>query len=229
MIAKAYLKKRFRLIFEVLFITSFVFLNARLVRAEYKTEPRPNHLSDSVEVFDSLEAVVNKDILVLQRYGGEKRKWVKKGTVLKVFVLPFSHDVADPTSGNSFLSSKEVYRGKFESIIGDTLTITSAGNELKFDIDNLYQIKVFNEIGARIFGDMINLTSMVGFGYSGLLVGLGASWVGEEESFANALAGPLIVAGAGLGGLSYLLHRLGLIIRRNKYDLVNDWYIVRNF
>ncbi len=228
MIAKAYLYKRIRLIFDVWFITSFMFLNVHLVQASPTIHLDAKGSVPHDEVRDSLEALVNRDILVLQRYGSEKRKWVKKGTLLKVFVIPFSRDSFDTAIDKSFLSSKEVYRGHFESLVGDTLTLIQSGEELKFDIDNLYQLKVYNDISARVFGDMVNMASVVGFGYSGLLVGLGASWTREEEPFANALAGPLIAVGVGIGSLSYLLHRLGLIIRRNKYDLMGDWYIVRS-
>lgn len=177
---------------------------------------------------DSLESFVNQDIVVLGRYGGTKRKWVKKGTLMKVYVIPFSMDSTGTSYDKSFLSRKDVFRGHFESFVGDTLTLIRSGNELKFDIDNLYQLKVYNEIGARVFGDMVNLTSIVGFGYSGLIFGVGAAWTMPDEAFSNAFAVPFMAIGACLGGLSYLLHRLALLIRRNKYDLVEDWYIVRS-
>ncbi|MDW3191657.1 MAG: hypothetical protein R8G66_04810 [Cytophagales bacterium] len=183
----------------------------------------------SVSQIDSLEAFVNRDILVIQRYGGTKRKWVKKGTLMKVFVIPFPADSVGLSYEKSFLSGKDVYRGHFVSLVGDTLTLIRSGKELKFDIDNLHQVKVYNDIGARVFGDMVNTASFVSFGYSGLLFGVGVVWTQSDEAFSNAFSGPLMAAGVVLGGLSYLLHRLGLVIRRNKYDLINDWYIVRTF
>lgn len=227
MIAKVFLQIRF---IEVFFVGAFVFLHVFEVSA-YSVIVREQQailMPDSLEQVDSLEAFVNQDVLVLGRYGGMKRKWVKKGTLLKVYAIPFFKDSIATTNKESFFSGKDVYRGHFETLIGDTLTLIQFGKELKFDIDNLHQVKVFNDVGARVFGDMVNLASFVGFGYSGLLVGVGAAWTMEEEPFANAFAGPLMSVGAGLGGLSYLLHRLGLIIRRNKYDLISDWYIVRS-
>lgn len=179
---------------------------------------------------DTLEALVNRDILVLQRYGSDKRKWVKKGTLLKVYVLPFSRDSSGPSfedpfiSSKSFMSSKEVYRGHFESMAGDTLTLIASGKELKFDIDNLYKIKVFNEIGARVFGDMLNVASGVGFLYAGAFLGAGLALAADNDPWTQLAFG----FGGMFAGASFLIHRLALIIRRNKYDLMSDWYIIRS-
>lgn len=224
MIAKVFLQIRF---IEVFFVVAFVFIHVFEVSANSAIgRDQPAIFKyDSLEQVDTLEAFVNQDVLVLGRYGGTKRKWVKKGTLLKVFVIPFSRDSIVSTHEKVFLSGKEVYRGHFESLVGDTLTLIQSGKELKFDIDNLYQLKVFNDIGARVFGDMINLTSMTGFAFTGLFVGFGASLAIQDEAW---LGTPVLLVGVLLGGVSYLVHRLALIIRRNKYNLMSDWYIVRS-
>ena len=157
---------------------------------------------DSVNQIDFLEAFVNRDILVLQRYGGTKRKWVKKGTLMKVFVMPFPADSMGVSYDKSFLSDKDVYRGHFVSLVEDTLTLVRSGEELKFDIDNLHQVKVYNDIGARVFGDMVNTASFVSFGYAGLIFGVGVVWTQSDEAFSNAFSGPFMAAGVVLGGLS---------------------------
>lgn len=176
---------------------------------------------------DSLSVFANQDILVLGKYGADKRKFVKRGTLLKVYVLPVE---GDPKGGfRNIFTSHAFYRGYFETMIGDTLTIKSKkGKVIKFDIDNLYKLKVYNEVGARVFGDMINLASFIGIGYSGLFVGVVGAWLLEEGVFTDSLAIPIMAIGVGIGCLSYLIHRLGLLIRRSKYDLIDDWYIVRN-
>lgn len=231
MIAKAIQQINSMRIIEVCLITCFVFSNTSISFATSCNSENQFHIdsTDSVNQVDSLEAFVNRDILVLQRYGEEKRRWVKKGTLMKVFVIFDPADSLGVSGDKTFLSRKDVYRGQFESLVGDTLTLVKSGKELKFDIDDLYQVKVYNDISARVFGDMVNAASFVSFGYSGLLFGVGVAWTQSDEAFSNAFSGPFMAAGVVLGGLSYLLHRLGLVIRRNKYDLINDWYIVRSF
>ena len=226
---------------KVFLITCVIFLGTSNVTGA--SLPVENQRSigevDTLAQVDSLEVLVNQNLLVLQRYGGNKQKWVGKGTLLKVYILPFSKDDFSYSSDSSFFLSKKevnrsreevkrpgkvVYRGEFESLVGDTLTILKSGRELKFDIDDLYQIKVFNELGARVFGNLVNVSAGVLSGYSGIVFVAGAIWAIQGGPFAGLILGIGVLG----GGLGYLMHRLALIIRRNKYDLVNDWYIVRS-
>ncbi len=223
MIAKILSETIFVRLFEFFLISFFACfgLSASAEGDPIQFSVHASHLHSSGEV-DSLEFFVNRDILVLERYGNTKRRLVKKGTMVKVYLI---QGATDPAKANDeFHSANIAYRGAFESIIGDELTIVNNGKVMKFDIDDLYQIKVYNDIGARVFGDVMNLTGFSGIGIAGLVLVAGAGLAFEQNPWATSV----IAIGVGFGALGYAIHRLALLIRRTKYDLIGDWFIVRN-
>lgn len=215
---------------KALFLFLFVCAGIADARANTNNLRNSDHLFNysisGVQSSDSLQIIFNKDVLVLGKYGGNKRKLVKKGTLLKVYSIPVMTDKSTVAKGRAFQPKKQVFKGNFDSVIGDTLIIIRQGKVLKFDIDDLFQIKVYNEIGARVFGDMINLVGIYGMTAGGYVAGIGAVWSFQGNGV-DGLGFLIVGFGAMVGGLGYLVHRLGLIVRRNKYDLIDDWYIVR--
>lgn len=170
--------------------------------------------------------------LVLGVYATKISKEIKQGTFLKVYVDRYSESLAKQSSAQhqnqyrSVFTGRITYKGQFFKVAGDSLMLVHRGSLFHIDIDEIIGLKQYYSPFRRIIGSMINGIGMYGMARGGGLGIAGViSMLGNGGD--NGLGPVLLFPGLILGGSSFLIHRLGLLLRTNKYDLTEVWYIDR--
>lgn len=170
--------------------------------------------------------------LSLNRYGTNVTREIRQGTFLKVYkydekVHPGGNSEAKGLNKlNSVLTGKVMSKGQYFKVSGDSLVLVHRGNPVYIDIDEIVMIKQYFSPFRRIVGSAINA-----FGLYGLTLGsaLGvAGIVTAVEGDGNGFGALFFFSGVIVGGAGYLVHKLGLLFRRNKYDMAEVWYVRRN-
>lgn len=172
------------------------------------------------------------DPLVLARYGTDFTREIKQGTFLKVFKYDAPKVSAEEKSEakginkiSSAFTGKVMLKGQFYEVSGDTLTMVHRGDVVHVDIDEIVMIKQYYSPFRRVVGSGINA-----FGLYGLTLGsaLGiAGVITAVEGNGNGFGALFFFSGVIVGGAGFLVHKLGLLLRRSKYDLNETWYINR--
>ncbi len=168
------------------------------------------------------------DPLFLKRYTTEYQKEVKKGTFLKVYQYDDSR-LGDrrksKASGlnkiNSTFTGKIMYKGYFHEVSGDSLVLINGGELIYVSINEIVLIKQYFSPFLRVAGSLVNAVGLYGLTVGSALAISGGALIVQDEGFGILF----FFAGLVVGGGGYAVHRLGLLIRRNKYDLTEEWYI----
>ncbi len=171
--------------------------------------------------------------LTLTRYGTDVSREIQQGTFLKVYKYDEAQGFAGSKSDakgkstlNSVFTGKTMFKGQFFKVSGDTLVLVHRGTPVYVDIDEIVMMKQYFSPFRRVVGSAIN-----GFGLYGMTLGsaLGvAGIVTAVEGDGNGFGALFFFSGVIVGGAGFLVHKLGLLFRRNKYDLTESWYIDRN-
>lgn len=169
--------------------------------------------------------------LVLGRYASDYQRQIKQGTFLKVYKYldgVKGNGQLNQAKGlnkiNSVFTGKLRLKGQYVAVSGDSLVLAHRGSLIRMAIDEIVMIKQYHSPFLRLAGTAVNAFGLYGLTVGSALAIAGGVTLAQDNDFGVLF----LFSGLVAGGLGYAVHRLGLMIRRKKFDLSGEeWYIER--
>lgn len=158
--------------------------------------------------------------LVLLNRQMDIQKRIPIGTFLKIY--EYRDSISEELKERISLFKGKPHKGQFYKIQGDTVILVHRGNLIYVNTDRVFLIKQFYSPFRRVMGVAVNALGIYGMTLGSVLAIAGLSVASEGEGYGELY----FFGGLIFGGMGFFVHRLGLLLRRNRFDLNREWVIL---